>query len=585
MPRILAAFLASVLALTGLAAVASPASADLPIRVDVDAAGPNGPLGLIGESSTQGTLPWIGDDLAALGWGPMRLYAFPGVRIPPDRSGFAIPTVQTWRAEGFDPRVFVIGLGANDVGFTEDSVPKATALIDSMLDTIGPGREVLWLNITHPEASWQAAWNTALNQVAARRLNLHIFDWATIASQHPDWLVGDDVHLTPTGYRQRSLLIADATKVLMQANRVTATFPDVTAAGPTSGLAPLDPVRMLDTRTSKSRLAAGATTQVDLSTVVPSGASAAAVNLTVDGPGADGYLTAWDCAGAPPNVSSLNYTAGAPRGAATVVGLSPGRTFCVFSYAATDLIVDVSGAYESGAGQRFTPQPPRRILDTRTSGAPGAGGTVRVTVPAAGGKTPSAVTVNLTATGGAKPGFLTAFPCGGTPPVVSNVNHGVGAAAANLATVKLASDGSFCVFSMAKVDVVVDLLGTWGDGGLWYQPADPVRLLDTRTGSGGWVGAAASLQALDLPFAAVAGLPAAASAITGTVTATSTWGDGFVTTWPCSSDRPNASTLNYSRQQSVPNAAVIALGTDRSACAATFAPAYLLFDLTGWFTT
>jgi len=585
MPRILAALLASVLALGGLAAVASPASADLPIRVDVAASGPNGPLGLIGESSTQGTLPWIGDDLAALGWGPMRLYAFPGVRIPPDRSGFAIPTVQTWRAEGFDPRVFVIGLGANDVGFTEDSVPKAVALIDSMIDTIGPGREVLWLNITHPEASWQAAWNQALAQVATRRLNVHIFDWAAIAAQHPDWLVGDGVHLTPTGYRQRSLLIADATKVLMQANMVTATFPDAVAAGPTAGLAPLDPVRVLDTRSAGGRLAAGGTRQVDLSKVVPDGAGAAAVNLTVDGPGGDGYLTAWDCDGAPPNVSSLNYTAGAPRGAATVVGLSASRVFCVFSYAATDLIVDVSGAYEAGAGQRFTPQPPTRILDTRATGAPGAGGTVQVKVPATGGKTPSAATVNLTATGGAKPGFLTAFPCGGTPPVVSNVNHGVGAAAANLATVKLTADGSFCVFSLEKVDVLVDLLGTWGDDGLWYQPADPVRLLDTRAGTGGWVGAAASLQALDLPLDKVHGVPADATAVTGTVTAASTWGDGFVTTWPCSSPRPNASTLNYGRQQTVPNAAVIALGADRAACAATFAPAYLLFDLTGWFTT
>ena len=162
MPRILVALLASVLALTGLVALASPASADLPIRVDVAAGGPNGALGLIGESSTQGTLPWIGGDLAALGWGPMRLYAFPGVRIPPDRSGFAIPTVQTWRSEGFDPRVFVLGLGANDVGFSQESVPKATTYIDSMMDAVGPGREVLWLNITHPEAAWQAAWNQAL---------------------------------------------------------------------------------------------------------------------------------------------------------------------------------------------------------------------------------------------------------------------------------------------------------------------------------------------------------------------------------------------------------------------------------------
>ena len=572
---------AVVLTLVGLTAVARPAAADLPVNVQVDTAGPNGPLGLIGESSTQGTLPWIGGDLSALGWGPMRLYAFPGVRIPPDFSGFAIPTVQQWRAQGFDPRVWVIGLGANDVGFTTSSVSAAEALIDRMLDTIGPGREVLWLNITHPEASWQAAWNQALTNVAARRLNLHIFDWASIAAQHPDWLVGDGVHLTPTGYRQRSLLIADATKVLMQANRVGATPASTSAAGPTTGLAPLDPVRVLDTRTAGGRLGAGTTRVVDLSAQVPAGTVAAAVNLTADSPAADGYLTSWDCNGAPPGVSSLNYAAGVPRGAATVVALSPSRTFCVFSYAASDLIIDVGGAYRAGTGDRFDPRPPTRILDTRTTVTPAAGSVVRVPIAVPGA---TAVTVNLTATGASGPGYLSAFPCGGSPPGVSNVNHGVGAAAANLVTVKVGDGGAICVFTLARTDVIVDLLGTWGASGLWYQPATPTRLLDTRSGAGGWVGAAASLQSLDVPLASVSGLPAGVAAISGTVTATSTWGDGFVTTWPCASPRPDASTLNYLRQQTVPNAAVVALGADRSACVATFAPAYLLFDLTGWFT-
>jgi hypothetical protein len=160
----------------------------------------------------------------------------------------------------------------------------------------------------------------------------------------------------------------------------------------------------------------------------------------------------------------------------------------------------------------------------------------------------------------------------------------VKAAAANLATVKLATDGGLCIFTLGRTDVVVDLLGTWGSSGLWYQPATPTRLLDTRSGAGGWLGAATALQPIDVALGAVPGVPDTAEAITGTVTAAFTWGDGFVTTWPCSSPRPNASTLNYGRQQTVPNAAVIALGPDRAACAATLAPAYLLFDLTGWFT-
>ena len=64
----------------------------------------------------------------------------------------------------------VIGLGDNDVGFSQDSVPKAAAYIDSMLDAIGPGREVLWLNITHPQASWQVAWNAALKRASLSRI-------------------------------------------------------------------------------------------------------------------------------------------------------------------------------------------------------------------------------------------------------------------------------------------------------------------------------------------------------------------------------------------------------------------------------
>jgi hypothetical protein len=576
--------LASALLVGGLLAAAGPAAADLPVFIENDAAGANGAIGIIGESSTQGTLPWIGDDLAALGWGPIRGYAAPGVRIPPDLAGFAIPVVQRWRAEGFDPRVWIIGLGANDVGFSTTSGPKAVAYIDSMLDAIGPSREVLWVNITHHEADWQAAWNAALAQVATRRFNLHVFDWASIAAQHPEWIYSDQVHLTPTGYRQKARMVAEATRPLMQANPVPATFAATAAAGPEAGLAPVDPVRVLDTRLSGGAIAAGGTRIVDLSSTVPAGATAAAVNLTVDQPGADGYLTAWDCAGAPPGVSSLNYAAAQPRGAATVVALSASRTFCVFSLAATALVVDVNGAYTPTTGERFTPQAPARILDTRTTGAPGPGGIAKVTVPKVNGAVPSAVTVNLTATGGAQPGFLTAFPCGTATPTVSNVNHGVGAPAANLVTVKVAADGSLCVYTLQRVDVVVDLLGLWGGDGLWYQAAKPTRLLDTRSGTGGWLGAAASLQALDLDAGAVPGVPASAAAIAGTITATGTWGDGFVTTWPCSTPRPTASTLNYGRLQNVPNAAVVALGADRKICAASFVSTYLLFDLTGWFT-
>ena len=72
--------------------------------------------------------------------------------------------------------------------------------------------------------------------------------------------------------------------------------------------------------------------------------------------------------------------------------------------------------------------------------------------------------------------------------------------------------------------MIVDLLGTWGATGLWYQPATPTRLLDTRSGAGGWLGAAASLQPLNRRWTTCRACRRRQAAITGTVTAAATWG-------------------------------------------------------------
>ena len=447
MPRIAAAPscrpLASALAVTGLVAIAAPASADLPIRVDSDAGGPNGALGLVGESSTQGTLPWIGDDLAAQGWGPLRLYAFPGVRIPAGPPVSPSPPCRRWGAEGFDPRVWIVGLGANDVGFTESSVPKAVALIDSMLDTIGPGREVLWINITHPEPAWQAAWNQALNDVAARRLNLHIFDWASIAAQHPDWLVGDGVHPTPTGYRRRR---GSSPRPPSRSCRPTGSRPPSpappppgrpawtrsTGAGPrhprpAGGSPPGPPARSIcrlrcprarrrrrephRRRARRRRLPHG-------------------VGLQRGG----GVGTARRRRRVVPQLRRRS-----PRGAATVVGLSPARPS-----ASSPRPPPTSSSMSAAPTRRRRPTlhaagppaHPRHPLER----CPGGRAVVPVPVPRPRGH---AVGRHHEPHGHrrGKPGFLTAFPCGGRCRWSRTSTTGPARAAANLATVKLAANG------------------------------------------------------------------------------------------------------------------------------------------------
>lgn len=53
--------------------------------------------------------------------------------------------------------------------------------------------------------------------------------------------------------------------------------------------------------------------------------------------------------------------------------------------------------------------------------------------------------------------------------------------------------------------------------------------------------------------------------------------------WPCDSARPEASNVNYVRGQTVPNAAVVRLGSDRRLCVYTQEATHVIVDLAGAF--
>ena len=91
----------------------------------------------------------------------------------------------------------------------------------------------------------------------------------------------------------------------------------------------------------------------------------------------------------------------------------------------------------------------------------------------------NAVAVNVTAVNAAAPGYLTVFPCSDARPNTSTVNF-VGNEARPNNTIVGLSAGRICIFSDAATDVLVDLLGSFGAGGLAYLPTPPVRVLDTR---------------------------------------------------------------------------------------------------------
>ena len=239
-----------------------------------------------------------------------------------------------------------------------------------------------------------------------------------------------------------------------------------------AGLQPVNPTRVLDTRTAGAAPAAGATVTVHPG--APAGARAVVVTITATEPSGPGFVTAWPCDQPRPTASALNYgTADTVAGLAIVAPAANG-SFCLFTMAAAHLVVDVAGWFTNAAA--LGPVTPTRLADTRTGGGRlGPGGVVAVPAPTGA----AAVAVTVTAADPGGPGYLTAYPCGAAAPVASTLNYLTGTATANLALVGVGGDGRICVTSFAASDVVVDLAASV-PAGAGYTAAGPLRLADTR---------------------------------------------------------------------------------------------------------
>ena len=89
------------------------------------------------------------------------------------------------------------------------------------------------------------------------------------------------------------------------------------------------------------------------------------VNLTAVDPCAAGFLTGYACGTTVPVASNVNYERGATRANLALVVLGQDRHLCVYSYATTDVVVDVSGWLAPGQGWRYQALTPSRLVDTR----------------------------------------------------------------------------------------------------------------------------------------------------------------------------------------------------------------------------
>jgi hypothetical protein len=76
---------------------------------------------------------------------------------------------------------------------------------------------------------------------------------------------------------------------------------------------------------------------------VPADADAVMLNVTAVQAQNDGYLTVWPCGSPQPVASNVNYRAGQVVPNAVLTKLGPGGTVCIYTHAATDVVIDVNG--------------------------------------------------------------------------------------------------------------------------------------------------------------------------------------------------------------------------------------------------
>lgn len=347
----------------------------------------------------------------------------------------------------------------------------------------------------------------------------------------------------------------------------TATYEIVPPGAGGGAFVGITPNRVLDTRRPGEGpcLSGARDVWVAPSTGVPSNAVAVALNVTATGARAPGYLTVHPTGSGRPTASNLNYEPGAtvPNLVTTKVGLGGGvRVFA--SGGCPDVVVDVAGYYTAGAvgPGGFVGVTPHRILDTRdVLQAPCVSGSPRqiVVSPRALAGVPAgaaAVTLNVTATEAAGPGYLTVYPAGSARPTASNVNYVAERPSSNHVTARVGAGGEVAIHASGGCpNVVVDVTGyfqagTATPGG--FVGITPSRVLDTRRpGEGPCLGGSRQLT-----VSPSAGVPPGAGAVVLNVTAVDPRAQGYLTVHPSGVARPVASNVNYRVGQRVPNAVV-----------------------------
>ena len=188
------------------------------------------------------------------------------------------------------------------------------------------------------------------------------------------------------------------------------------------------------------------------------------------------------------------------------------------------------------------------------------------------------------------PGFITVFPCGTDRPNASNLNYTTGQTIPNAVIAKIGTNGKVCIYTHATTDLIADVNGYF-PAGTTYAPARPRPGCSTpraRRHHHRRSGRRHRHHAPPAPPPSCRSPDATASPPTpppssSTSPSPTPQAPGFITVFPCGTDRPNASNLNYTAGQTIPNAVIAKIGTNGKVCIYTLAATDLIADVNGYF--
>src|SRR5205814_5498312 len=177
----------------------------------------------------------------------------------------------------------------------------------------------------------------------------------------------------------------------------------------------------------------------------------------------------------------------------------------------------------------------------------------------------------------------------------STVHSRAGRTPPNRAAVALGTGGQIGIYNPAgSVDVLADVNGwftdaTVGGTGSLLTPVAPIRILDTRNGTGGFSSPVGPNQSIALQVAGVGGVPSMAAttppkAVVLNVTVTGPTTGSYLTVWPDALTRPATSDLNFTPGGTVPNLVVVQVGaTGKVDFYNAAGSVHVIADVMGWF--